>query len=104
MKNEEETRRAQELRFQGPQPGAVVRHYKSGDEYLIVNRAVDEETLEQRVVYVSLKFGWKWDRKLSVFEEEVLGTPRFSEVSVDNGTAQHFASMGRQITRAIEEM
>lgn len=60
----------------GPKPGSRWRHYKGG-EYTVVCTAVDEQTLEPRVVYRATD-GTIWDRRLSIF----LGLASNAETSV----------------------
>lgn len=54
------------------------RHYKGG-LYHVLLIAKDEETQEQRVIYKGID-GKIWDRKLSVWIENVNGQPRFTKV------------------------
>lgn len=68
----------------GPQPGEEYEHYKGG-RYVVVARALREDTLEPVVVYRSLLKGFTWTRTLANFTETVTvypgpAVPRFVRI------------------------
>lgn len=67
----------------GPQPDDEYLHYKGG-RYVIVARALREDTLEPVVIYRSLAKGFVWERTLVVFTEMVerdgVTVPRFMKM------------------------
>ncbi len=69
MKNEKDQAQ-QELERSGIQPSQIFRHYKGG-EYKVVATAIQEDTLEQVVVYRSLAKGITWVRTLTNWNQEV---------------------------------
>ena len=60
-------------------PGKIYKHFK-GNMYKVVGFAKHSETLEDMVIYESLKTGGTWVRPLSMWNEEVdsSGTLRFT--------------------------
>ncbi len=62
--------------------GGKYRHYK-GNEYIVVATAILENTMEEAVVYYSLKNKERyWVRPLANFLEEVNGQERFKFIGM----------------------
>jgi hypothetical protein len=70
MTDEELKAIAQAQATSGPQPDWEYLHYKGG-RYVIVARALREDTLEPVVIYRSIAKGFTWERTLANFAEMV---------------------------------
>jgi len=62
----------------------MYKHYKTGDQYEIVNEALDSDDLKPLIVYRSVKTGQVWVRPKEEFFSEVNGVPRFEPIKLNN--------------------